>query len=94
MSFDADTRALLGLRPTHCEGCSDPLPKSKGRPRKWCSRACMMATRNHPPLPLRAVESQPLPTTRFLRDPEREKAKRARFIAKHPDYWRHKRKDP
>lgn len=76
-----------------CE-CGEVIPRGKkgGRPRKYCDADCAADARRRQKAEerreLREVASQPLPTTRYLRSTEREKAKRARFIEKHPTYFR------
>ena len=76
-----------------CE-CGEVIPKAKGggRPRKYCDAECAADARRRQKAEerreLREVASQALPTTRYLRSTERERARRARFIEKHPTYFR------
>lgn len=55
-------RAQAPARPrlTHCSGCGQAIHgDTRGRPRKWCDRACMMRTRR---AQARARAGQPIPT--------------------------------
>ena len=76
-----------------CE-CGEVIPRGKngGRPRKYCDDDCAADARRmrkaEERREVREVTPQPLPTTRYLRDREKELVKRLRFAAKHPHYQR------